>query len=147
MKRTLLTLFILINYVGYSQNLTCKDFKNGTFIVPKDSISPITYKIIRKGNTQIELATNLHEIDPNLLKTYPHLKDKFYETIEWIDDCTYKLKYDVTKMKMSDELLFINNHGGLLTELIKIEGNCFYYKSTLNVNGEIQRVDGKFCKE
>jgi hypothetical protein len=32
-----------------------------------------------------------------------------------------------------------------VTQLIKIEGKCFYYKSTIDINGEIQRIDGKIC--
>lgn len=35
----------------------------------------------------------------------------------------------------------------LLLTVIKIEGKCFFFKATLNVNEEIQIIKGKPCKE
>jgi len=141
MKKIILLSILVIGFNSYSQELTCKDFKNGTFIVPKDEMIPTSFKIIRNGNSQIEFVMNPDEVDE------PELKEKAYEIIEWIDDCTYKLKYDESKMKLTESKQFINDNGGIMTEMIKIEGKCFYYKSTLTVNGQTQRIDGKICTE
>ena len=137
---------ILTSCSIYSQKLTCKDFKEGIFIVPKDSLVPFSYKIIRKGNRQIEFAINLNEIKDKELRELPELNQKAFELIEWVDDCSYKLKYAPSKMSLTKSQQFINDNGGILTELIKIKENCFYYKSTLKANGKIQRLDGVFCK-
>ncbi len=56
MKRSLLLLMILIGFNIYSQKLKCKDFKQGTFIIPNDKTLPISFKIIRNGNSQIEIS-------------------------------------------------------------------------------------------
>jgi hypothetical protein len=147
MKKTLYLLFILSSTSLFSQKLTCKDFKTGTFYIQKDSISPFDYKILRFKNHQIETVSNLHEIDPKLLEKFPELKGKFYENITWVDDCSFKLKFDGSKMKLTDSMKEMNHNGGLLIEKIKIEGKCFYYKSSMTIKNEVQSVYGKICKE
>jgi len=57
MKRPLLLLIILIGLNIYSQKLKYKDFKQGTFIIPNDKTLPISFKIIRNGNSQNEIST------------------------------------------------------------------------------------------
>ncbi|PVW16317.1 hypothetical protein DDV96_03375 [Marixanthomonas spongiae] len=128
-------------FTSCAQKLTCADFKNGEFYVPADEETPFNYKIIRKGNKQIEIL-----LDPEN-KIADDFNKKAYEIIEWIDDCTYRLKYDENRMKITKNQQFINDNNGILTELIKIEGTCYYYKSTLNVNREIERIDGRICIE
>ena len=81
------------------------------------------------------------------------LKDLGYPTapqygiITWIDDCTYRLTYDESKAELTDTQKLINSLGGVLTEMTKIEENCFYYKSTLKYEGGEQITIGKLCKE
>ncbi|WGF93915.1 hypothetical protein [Aequorivita marisscotiae] len=141
MKIVILIISLLISFCSFSQDLTCSDFKNGTFYVDPDEYIPVGYKIIREGTSQIEIVQ-----DPEN-KLGEDFNKTSYEIIEWIDDCTYRLKYDETKMKLSDYQQFLNDNNGILTELIKIDGKCMYIKSTLNVNGEIQRIDSKMCLE
>ncbi len=138
-KHFLIFALLLSSLCTFSQELDCSDFKNGTFYVEADQYIPLGYKIIRQGDTQIEIVHDPeNQLDESFNKTA-------YENIIWIDDCTYRLKYDETKMELSEFQQFINDNNGILTELIKIEGKCFYYKSTLDVNGETQRIDGKMC--
>ena len=118
-----------------AQNLTCADFKEGTFIVPGEVKEDIPYKIVRNGNFQTEIVSD------------PEYKQTSYILLDWIDDCSYKSTYDVTKMELTDYQKFINKNGGILTELIKIDGKCFYFKSTLKADGKTERIDGKLCKE
>jgi hypothetical protein len=135
------TFLILFTFKNYGQEMTCADFKNGTFTVPANEIMPLSYTIIREGNMQTEIVH-----DPNNTLGDDFSKNS-YEIIEWIDDCTYRVKYDETKMELSEFQQFMNDNNGILTELLKIEGKCFYFKSTLVVEGETQRLDGKFCAE
>ncbi len=131
--------FIVIVLVGLNssaQNLSCSDFQNGTFTIPNESGSQSEYKLIREGKVQMEVV----EIEDE--------KFTIYGIIEWINECSYILKYDNSKMSLPEELQFINDHGGIVTDLIKIEDKCFYYKSVLIIDGkETQRIDGKFCKD
>ena len=143
MKKTkiLLLTLILIGLNSCAQELTCSDFKNGNFYVPADNETVLTYRIIRNGNEQRELV----EDPENTLGT--DFNKSPYEIIEWIDDCTYRAKYDESKMELSEYQKFVNDNNGILTEMVKIEGRCFYFKATLDVNGEIQVMNGKICKE
>ena len=130
-----LIVIILLGLNSSAQILSCSDFQNGTFTIPKDSNNEYEYILIRDGNTQMEVI----EIDDK--------KFTIYGSIEWINECSYVLKYDDSKMTLTEELQFVNDSGGIVTDLIKIEGNCFYYKSVLIIDGkETQRIDGKFCK-
>ncbi len=140
-KYSSILILLLFVFTSCAQEVTCVDFKNGEFYVPADEETPFSYKIIRSGNKQIEVLQ-----DPEN-KIGDDFNKKAFEIIEWIDDCTYRLKYDESKMNLTKNQQFINDNNGILTELIKIEGTCFYYKSTLKVKGEEQRIDGKICIE
>lgn len=142
-KKTTFLLFsvLLIGLTTSAQELTCSDFKNGNFFVPADNQTILAYKIIRNGNQQTEIV----EDPENILGT--DFNKTAYEIIEWIDDCTYRLKYDESKMELSEYEKFLNDNNGVLNEMVKIEGKCFYFKSTLNVNGKTQSMTGKICKE
>lgn len=146
-KKAITILLFTISLTTFSQKLTCKDFKEGTFYIPKDSINPFTFKVFRSSNSQTELITNLHEIDKGFLKEFPQYKEEFHETITWINDCTFRLKFDETKMKLTNSMKEMNRNGGLLIEKLKIKGKCFYYTSSMKIQGETQRVNGKICKE
>ena len=132
----LLLIITLIGLTTTAQELTCADFKNGTFIVPKKSEEEPQYTLIRDGNSQIEVI----DIDGQTIR--------LYGILEWIDECSYKLTYDETKMNLPKEIQFVNDNGGIVSELIKIENKCFFYKSVLIIDGkESKRIDGKYCAE
>jgi len=140
-KQHILLAFFFSNTCIYAQDLQYSDFKNRNFYVEEDEFLPLGYKIIREGNSQVEIVQDPeNKLGSDFTKTS-------YEIIEWIDNCTYRLKYDKTKMQLSEYQQFLNDNNGVLTELLKIEGKCFFVKSTLNVNGEIQRIDSKMCLE
>ncbi|MBO3100021.1 hypothetical protein [Gelidibacter pelagius] len=139
--KILFLLFLLISLTAYAQQLTCIDFKEGSFYVPADEEMPLSYKIIRKGTEQIEVVD-----DPNNMLG-PDFNKTAYVKIEWIDACTSRLKYDETKMELSDYQKHINENNGFLTEMVKIEGNCFYFKSTFNDHDRVEEMTGKICKE
>ncbi|WP_179008492.1 hypothetical protein [Winogradskyella forsetii] len=139
--KTLLLTLLLIGINSFAQELTCLDFKNGNFYVPADNETVLTYRIIRNENEQREIVE-----DPENTLGMDFNKSP-YEKIEWIDDCTYRVKYDESKMELSEYQKFVNDNNGILTEMVKIEGRCFYFKATLDVKGEIEVMNGKICKE
>lgn len=143
MKKLVILTFSLFGLFCFGQELTCKDFKEGTFIAEMTEPVKANWKIVRVGNAQTEFPEEL----PNELKATDFPMDPRYGILEWIDDCTYRLTYDSTKSELSDMEKTVNQLGGILNELVKIEGKCFYYKSTLKFNGGEQILEGKFCKE
>lgn len=141
MKKTIIYSALLITLATNAQDLTCADFKEGHFYVPADKETLLSYKIRRNGTQQIETVE-----DPDQLLGADFNKTA-YQIIEWIDDCSYRLTSDASKIELSDYQKYINDANGLLVELIKIEGNCFYFKSTLNDQDIKQVINGKLCKE
>ncbi|MDC9721373.1 MAG: hypothetical protein PSN34_01195 [Urechidicola sp.] len=139
-KIIFLGILFITSYCFYAQELTCSDFHNGTFIVPANDIFPFDTEIVRNENNQTE---TIIDIENTLGQDY---KKTINVVIDWVDDCSYRAKYDPTNNELENYQKLINDNNGILTKLIKMENNCFYFTSTLNVNGEIQRVDGKMCK-
>ena len=142
MKKLFLVIISVFSIDLYGQDLNCEDFKNGTFKAIIKAPFKMEWEIIRKGDTQTELIEKQPDYNFDM-----ELPKKQYGLIEWIDDCTYILRYDETKIALTDQQKLVNAANGVLTELIKIEGNCFWYKATLEYQGQTQRIEGKLCKE
>ena len=103
--------------------------------------APMKWKVTRKGHQQVEEVIEL----PEAAKEISFSTNPRYEIIEWINDCTYRLKYDETKMELSNTQKIINENGGVLTRIVRIEGKRHYYISTLSINGEESSMEGKLC--
>lgn len=99
-------------------------------------------KIIRRGNQQTEILLE----KPKELKD-TDLLSKALVKLNWIDGCTYVGKFNSAKTKLQDYQKFINDNGGILVEKIKIEGKCFFYRSTLKLEDESIIINGKICKQ
>ena len=125
----------MISLESIAQNLRCKDFKEGTFVVPADEENIVSYQIIRKGNHQTEIVS------------HPKYKQTSYGIIKWITDCSYKTYYDTTKMTLTKYQQFINDNGGILVKMIKIKGKCFYFTSILTIGEKKEKIEGKLCKQ
>lgn len=156
-RKLIILILVLIGINSYSQKLTCSDFKTGTFYIPtteelerfsitsKDSINEYSiireekierYLVIRKEKTQTEWKEGINNGIPG------------YETIEWIDDCTYRLKYDSEKTELSPEKKWINDNNGIVISKIRIFGNCMEYEATMTTNdGRKITQKGTLCKE
>ena len=143
MKKPFLIIFALIGTLTFGQNLKCKDFKNGIFTIEVSIPFKVKGKITRNGNEQSELFSDL----PIELKGSGLEGKTIYGRINWIDDCSYRLIYDESKYELSELEKLVNSLGGILTELIKIEGNCFYYKSSFIYNDNEQVINGIICKD
>ena len=160
MKKSLLIIILLLFWSSsiLSQDLKCKDFNTGKFYIPnkndnlleftvsfKDSIYKYMPKIdstvtrivqLRSAKTQIEWANGFNKGTPK------------YELIEWIDDCTYRLKYDEAKQHLDQTEKWINESNGIVVSKIKIEKNCMLYNAVLtSKDGRSFSQKGLICKE
>ena len=127
--------------INVAQQLSCVDFPEGQFYVLANAETLLSYDIIRNGTEQIEIV----EDPTNLLG--PDFNKTAYVKLEWLDTCTSRLNYDDTKMTLSEYQKYINDHGDFLTELVKIEGQCFYFKSTFNDHDFVEVMTGKICQK
>jgi hypothetical protein len=73
LKYFLIILLATFSLNGFSQEIKCKKFKNGTYVTVDSKYDKI---IVRKGKKQIELDRKTG------------LKIEF--TIKWMDKCTYR---------------------------------------------------------
>lgn len=122
-------LFIL---TSCSKQLNCENFKTGNFIVPTDTEGVEPYRIIRKGEEQIE-------IDNEGIKRYSKIK--------WLNDCNYLISFDETKMDLNDFQKRVNEVGGILVKVKEVKGKCLYYTSNIKGDSKSQSIDGVLCKE
>jgi hypothetical protein len=143
-RSVLFSLFCCFSFYSFSQNLTCEDFKEGVFVTSSDEPAKIEYEITRKGNEQVEV---LNYIAKDYEKFLDSKSRKVYAKIKWINDCSYNLTFDTTKGTPDEISKYINENGGVNTEIIKIEGRCFFYKSSMKVNGIERVINGKLCKK
>lgn len=159
MKKTTFLLFtvLLLGITSIAQELDCADFKVGTFYIPnsdemkkytitsKDSISELTierdlsinrYVIVREEDKQTEWKNGINNETP------------VYDVIDWIDDCTYRLTYDSSKMELDEGKRWVNANNGIVVSKVKIENNCMFYLATMTTNeGEKITQDGIICVE
>jgi hypothetical protein len=159
MKKIKYILFIiaLVGLKTSAQELTCADFKIGTFVIPtsdeikhytitsNDSISKVSmprdstisnYIVIREDKTQTEWINGINVGKPE------------YEILEWIDDCTYRLTYDASKTELSDEKKWINENNGIVVSKSRIEGKCMFYNAVMTTNdGRKIAQEGVICAE
>ena len=152
-------LFLLTGVLGYAQELTCKDFKKGTFYIPKNEKTNIMYlysvkeKITKETPVEIKkgfkkfvvLRSDSTQIEWENAINY---KPPMHEKIKWIDDCTYILTKDGSKQELDQNDQLLIKMGGLVVEKIEIKGKCMKYKSSLKLeNGDIMYTYGNICKE
>lgn len=110
---------------------TCADFKNGTFLIPGDSIYPVTSKIIRENGRQIE---------------WEKPEDSTHALVKYLDDCNWILTYD-TQLNELDELeLLINDAGGVTIEVLKIKGDTLFYNGILKNDTLLFEQPGRIIK-
>ncbi len=98
--------FIIVSNFAKSQNLECKDFKTGTF-----KLESINYKlpittIIRTGNIQKEMDSNV----------------EMEGTIEWKTECSYELIYTNASPEINGKKINV--------QIEKVEGKTAFCKST-----------------
>lgn len=124
--------FLFLSFLSSCSSLKCNDFKKGHFIVPSDSENTKPYTIIRDHNSQIE-------IDSEGVKRY--------SKIEWLNDCTYILRYDDSKMELTEFQKEVNKKGGIVVQVVNVDNNCFNYTSKIKSAPDNEKINGVLCKK
>ena len=109
--------FLIFTASAFSQTLTCNDIKNGVFIfVSKTDGSKSIYT--RSGDVQKELNTST--------------KETVYWDVEWINDCSYYLKYNSGwEDKPKQELEKIKKHK-ILIRVVSVSQDYYLFQSFLD---------------
>lgn len=124
MRELIILIFLIVGYSSHAQKLTCSDFIKGTFKI-KAKNSDLFITVERDSLSQVERVTT----DDKILEAY--------ETIKWINDCSYRLKYDASKMDLDDTQKLINALNGIEVKHISFTNKCSTYQAIL------RRPDGK----
>ncbi|RTE52305.1 hypothetical protein EHW67_19185 [Arenibacter aquaticus] len=142
MKKSISIILALFGILANGQELDCTAFANGTFLVHTKGPSPVTWRLVREGNSQTGYKEEIPGTEQG--STAPKIE---YSKLEWINNCTFRITYDESKSELTPVQKFINEINGILIEVTKIEGNCFYYKSLMIVNGREVIDSGKMYKQ
>lgn len=132
MNRIIFLGILIIVLTSCNKKVECDDFRQGSFIVPIDTEGGEPYRIIRNDSLQTEIDSR---------------GVKIYSTITWLSKCSYVLMYDEDKMELKDYQKQINNVGGLIVNVTKTDGDCFYFTSKIKGEAESERIDGVMCKQ
>lgn len=111
-----------------AQKLSCADFKKGTFTI-KSPKSDQVVTIVRDSISQIETVT----VKNKVLEAF--------EIIQWIDECSYRLKYDSSKMELDDTQKLVNAFNGIVVTHLSFTEKCSIYEAVLT------RPDGAEIKQ
>lgn len=135
MLKKLIPTFIisLLGLNAMAQDSSLNTFKEGTYRVENDYLEYSSYKLIRKGKFQKEIIVDSKG------------KKVLYETIKWLKDGSYIMRYDASKMKLTRNQKFINSNGGIKYKKIKIAEKCYYYEAVIKTGMFDIKMDGKIC--
>ncbi|WP_299336211.1 hypothetical protein [uncultured Psychroserpens sp.] len=124
----LCTIFLICMTVN-GQELKCKKFKTGTFMIPGNENVPTT-TVKRSKTSQFE---SISEDDFMVLD------------IEWIDDCNYVLKTNVEKTpakRVTEMDKGIDKAGGLRIQMLKTVKDTMYFRAVATINGKDFPLEG-----
>ncbi len=139
----LIFLSLLFSFSLFCQNLECKDFRNGEFIVQSNNPVPIEYKVTRNGNNQVEEIIEI----PQEIVDLGFIIQPSYGILKWIDDCNYHLMYDPSIRPLTESEKMVNESGGVTVNIENIESNCSNFRSVSSVNGNEYVIEGIMCKK
>ena len=132
-KRILcVVVLVMISATSFGQQLKCKKFKTGTFIIPGDSIVPQS-TLKRSKTSQFESIS---------------AKDFMDLDITWTDDCNYVLtiKEDTPEEEISEVEKLIEEGGGLRIQMLKTVKDTMYFRAIATIKGTDYPTDGKQIK-
>ena len=159
MKKTnfFFLIIILFGFKICAQDLTCKDFRTGKFYIPQDddlrefTISfrdSVTKFMPKRDSTVIRTVVERLEYSQTEWTNGINQGIPKHELVEWIDDCTYRLKYDESRQQLEEMEQWINDNNGLVVSKIQIEEKCMIYDATLTSNdGRVFSQKGIICKD
>ena len=123
-----IVVILLTSATSFGQELKCKKFRTGTFIIPGDSIVPQS-KLIRNKTTQVESLS---------------AKESTELDIVWIDDCNYVLTISKStpESKISEVEKLIDKEGGLRIEMLRTAKDTVFFRAVAKINGVDYPIDG-----
>ncbi len=131
MKLFLTALLGILSLSLFCQDLECKDFRRGKFIIPASDGSGKEYQVIRKRGSQIEIDE----------KGVEHrIKIKF------MGKCSYVMTMDPKSPQFSAEDLFINKAGGIKVYMNRISGDTLFFNSAISADGKSVQQKGIIIK-
>lgn len=110
-----------------NKKTSCTDFKSGTFLISKDTSFVKAQKIIRKNNLDIQISPK---------------GDSIFAKLEWLNDCSYKLKFDKSKMHLSNFQININTNNGILVEYGQPENGIMPFISVIKGKTKTETFNG-----
>lgn len=143
MKFFVSLLLLLSSSSIVAQDLECSDFREGVFTIYTDTPIASEGTLIRKGNKQIESYYKI----PDEFRKQGFPTEPVTVRMEWIEACSYLLFSGADPDEFNQADNYIEEKGGILNEMVKIEGNCFFYRSSLEVDGEELVITGRICKK
>lgn len=131
-KIVCVVVLVMISAISFGQELKCKKFKTGTFIIPGDSIVPQS-TLKRNKTSQFESIS---------AKVFMDLD------ITWTDDCNYVLtiKEGTPEEDISEVEKLIEEGGGLRIQMLKTVKDTMYFRAIATIKGTDYPTDGKQIK-
>ncbi|OUR99032.1 hypothetical protein A9Q86_13270 [Flavobacteriales bacterium 33_180_T64] len=124
-----LILLVFVCITSNGQDLKCKKFKTGTFVIPGNENIP-TSTLKRSKTSQFESITK---------------EDFMVLDIEWIDDCNYILKINIEKTpvrRITNIEKEIDKAGGLRIEMLRTANDTLFFRARATINGKEYPIDG-----
>jgi len=129
MKKTILSLAIVMTAVLTSceKKMNCTDFKTGTYLISKDTLFKNASRLIKTETTQQQISSK---------------GDTLFAKVEWLNDCSYILTFDKSKMMLTPFHLNINTRGGFLVEFGQPTGAIMPYVSVIKGETKTETFQG-----
>ncbi|WP_139959967.1 hypothetical protein [Flavicella sediminum] len=129
MKTTSLLFFAILatSIISCEKKLNCTDFRTGEFLISSDTIFTNAHTVIRNETSQIQISPK---------------GDSLFAKVEWINDCSFKLKFDKNKMRLSTFQLNVNRQGGIHVQYGQSENDVMPFKSLLKGETKSETYSG-----
>jgi hypothetical protein len=112
---SVLLFLTILPHAGNCQTITCTDIRNGVFVFfSRITGSESTYT--RNGDTQKEVDPAKHET--------------ILWKVEWIDNCSYYLKYESgLEERSNDDRTFLSKHK-ILTQILRVTNDYYIFRTS-----------------
>lgn len=134
MRKLVIFIFLTCSYQTNAQKLKCSDLRKGTFTI-KATNSDLFITVERDSLSQVERVITDNEIL------------EAYETITWLNKCSYRIRYDESKMELDDTQKLINALNGIVVRHISFTHKCSRYQAILRRPDRKELIEiAEFCK-
>ncbi len=114
-------------FASCEKKIGCTDFKTGKYLISNDTIFDSSAALFKTEKTQQQINAK---------------GDTLFAKVKWLNDCSYILTFDKSKMMLSPFQINVNNRGGILVEFGIPEGNIMPYTSILKGETKTETLQG-----